>query len=137
MGCISAYEISNVHIWKCTMNAERYIQVLEQHMLPSRYHLFQGRSWIFHQENVTAFFGEDSGCSPSRKLCCFQQLKIFGTSYRAARIWYLTRTGSIFSSRSRSWFPWFPDVYRLLLKEERMLHSNKHGPGPSFRWVAN
>jgi len=26
-----------------------------------------------------------------------------------------------------------PDVYRLLLKEEGMLHSGKHGPVPTFK----
>ena len=28
--------------------------------------------------------------------------------------------------------PQFPDVYGLLLKEEGMLHSGKHGPVPTF-----
>lgn len=36
MGCISAYGMSSLHIWKCTINAEKYIQVLEQHMVLSR-----------------------------------------------------------------------------------------------------
>uniref|UniRef100_A0A9J8ALM0 Insertion element IS150 protein InsJ-like helix-turn-helix domain-containing protein n=1 Tax=Cyprinus carpio carpio TaxID=630221 RepID=A0A9J8ALM0_CYPCA len=35
-----------------TVNAERYIQVLEQHMLPSRRRLFQGRPCIFQHDNV-------------------------------------------------------------------------------------
>lgn len=33
-----------------------------------------------------------------------------------------------FSPTSNSWCPQFPDVYELLLKEEQMLHSGKHGP---------
>ncbi len=33
--------MGSLHIWKGTINAERYIQVLEQHMLPSRRSLFQ------------------------------------------------------------------------------------------------
>ncbi len=36
-----------------TMNAERYIKVLEQHMLPSRRRLFQVRPCIFQQDNAT------------------------------------------------------------------------------------
>ena len=39
-------------IWKGTINAERYIEVLEQHMLPSRQCLFQGRPCIFQQDNA-------------------------------------------------------------------------------------
>lgn len=35
-GCISAYGVGHLHVLKSTMNAERYIKVLEQHMLPSR-----------------------------------------------------------------------------------------------------
>ncbi len=34
------------------MNAERYIKVLEQHMLPSRWCLFQGRPCVFQQDNA-------------------------------------------------------------------------------------
>ncbi len=34
------------------MNAERYIKVLEQHMLPSRWRLFQGRPCVFQQDNA-------------------------------------------------------------------------------------
>ncbi len=40
---MSACGMGSLHIWKGTINAERYIQVLEQHMLPSRRRLFQGR----------------------------------------------------------------------------------------------
>ncbi len=45
-GCMSACGMGSLHIWKGTINAERYIQVLEQHMLPSRRRLFQGRPCI-------------------------------------------------------------------------------------------
>ncbi len=34
------------------MNSERYIKVLEQHMLPSRQRLFQGRPCVFQQNNA-------------------------------------------------------------------------------------
>ncbi len=34
-GCISAYGMGSLHVLEGTMNAERYINVLEQHMLPS------------------------------------------------------------------------------------------------------
>ncbi len=35
-GCISAYGMGSLHVLEGTMNAERYIKVLEQHILPSR-----------------------------------------------------------------------------------------------------
>ncbi len=38
---ISAYDMGSLHVLEGTMNAERYIKVLEQHMLPSRRLLFQ------------------------------------------------------------------------------------------------
>ncbi len=41
MGGISAYGMGSLHVLEGTMNAERYIKVLEQHMLTSRRCLFQ------------------------------------------------------------------------------------------------
>ncbi len=51
-GCMSACGMGSLHIWKGTINAERYIQVLEQHMLPSRRRLFQGRPCLFQHDNA-------------------------------------------------------------------------------------
>ncbi len=51
-GCISAYGMGSLHVLEGTMNAERYIKVLDQHMLPSRRHLFQGRPFVFQQDNA-------------------------------------------------------------------------------------
>ncbi len=51
-GCMSACGMGSLHIWKGTINAERYIQVLEQHTLPSRHRLFQGRPCIFQHDNA-------------------------------------------------------------------------------------
>ncbi len=50
--CISAYSMGSLHVLEGTMNAERYIKVLEQHMLPSRQRLFQGRPCVFQQDNA-------------------------------------------------------------------------------------
>ena len=68
-GCISAYRMGSLHIWKGTINAERYIQVLEQHLLPSR-RLFQGRPCVFQQDKAKPTYCicyiivivEESGC---------------------------------------------------------------------------
>ncbi len=51
-GCIGAYGMGSLHVLEGTMNAERYIKVLEQHMLPSRWCLFQGRPCVFQQDNA-------------------------------------------------------------------------------------
>ncbi len=51
-GCISAYGVGSLHVLELTMNSERYIKVLEQHILPSRRHLFQGRPCVFQQDNA-------------------------------------------------------------------------------------
>ncbi len=51
-GCMSACGMGSLHIWKGTIDAERYIQVLEQHMPPSRHRLFQGRPCIFQHDNA-------------------------------------------------------------------------------------
>ncbi len=51
-GCISAYGLGSLHVLEGTMNAAMYINVLEQHMLPSRRLLFQGRPCVFQQDNA-------------------------------------------------------------------------------------
>ncbi len=54
-GCISAYAMGSLHVLEGTMNAERYIKVLEQHTLPSRRQgiaLIQGRPCVFQKDNA-------------------------------------------------------------------------------------
>ncbi len=51
-GCISAYGMGSLHVLEGTMNAERHINVLEQHMLPFRRRLFQGMFCVFQQDNA-------------------------------------------------------------------------------------
>ncbi len=52
-GCISAYGMGSLHVLEGTMNAERYIKVLEQHMLPSRRRLFQQDNAKPHTAAIT------------------------------------------------------------------------------------
>ncbi len=52
-GCISAYGMGSLHVLEDTMNAERYIKVLEQHMLPSRRRAFQQDSAKPHTAAIT------------------------------------------------------------------------------------
>ena len=47
--CINVHGMSDLHICEGPINAERYLQVLDQHMLPSRQRLFQG---LFQEDNA-------------------------------------------------------------------------------------
>ncbi len=51
-GFVSALGKGNLHFCDGTINAEKYIEILEHNMLPSRRHLFQGRPCIFQQDNA-------------------------------------------------------------------------------------
>ena len=52
MGEHKCIRYRQVAIFGGTINAERYIKVLEQHMLPYRWHLLQGRPCVFQQANA-------------------------------------------------------------------------------------
>ncbi len=52
-GCISAYGIDSLHVLEGTMNAEKYINILEQHMLPSRWRVFQQDNAKPHTAAIT------------------------------------------------------------------------------------
>ncbi len=54
-GCVSAFGKGNLHFCDGTINAEKYIEILEHNMLPSRRHLFQGRPCIFQQDNAKPY----------------------------------------------------------------------------------
>ncbi len=51
-GCVMHTVIGSLNVLEGTMNAERYMKVLEQHMLQSRWRLFQGRPCVFQQDNA-------------------------------------------------------------------------------------
>ncbi len=52
-GCISAYGMGSLHVLEGTMNAEKYIKVLEQHMLPSRWRVFKQDNAKPHTAAIT------------------------------------------------------------------------------------
>ncbi len=52
-GCISVYGMGSLHVLEGTMNAERYIKVLQQHMLPSRRRVFQQDNAKPHTAAIT------------------------------------------------------------------------------------
>ena len=51
-GCISSHGMGDLHFCEGNINAEKYIQILEQHMLPSKQRLFHGRPCLFQQDNA-------------------------------------------------------------------------------------
>ncbi len=52
-GCISVYGMGSLHVLEGTINAEKYIKVLEQHMLPSRWRVFQQDNAKPHTAAIT------------------------------------------------------------------------------------
>ncbi len=63
-GCVSALGKGNLHFCDGTINAEKYIEILEHNMLPSRRHLFQGRPCIFQQDRKRVRVLDWPACSP-------------------------------------------------------------------------
>ena len=55
-GCVSGHGMGNLHICEGTINAERYIQVLEQHMLPGWQHMLTSGDVFFR--DVPAYFSK-------------------------------------------------------------------------------
>ncbi len=53
MGVHKSYDMGSLHVLEGTMNAERYIKVLEQHMLPSRGNVFQQDNAKPHTAAIT------------------------------------------------------------------------------------
>ena len=54
--CIGAYGIVNLHNWKGTINSERYIQLLEEHVLTSICGIFHGRPCIINTRQLQQDF---------------------------------------------------------------------------------
>ncbi len=75
-GCISAYGMGSLHVLEGTMNAERYIKVLEQHMLPSRWRVFQQDNAKPHTAAITTAWLH------SRRVRCWIGLQSRSFTYR-------------------------------------------------------
>ncbi len=61
-GCVSSYGMGSLHVLEGTMDAERYIKVSEQHMLPSRWRVFKQENHILQLLQQHGFVVEESGC---------------------------------------------------------------------------
>ncbi len=70
MGCTSAYSMGSLHVLEGTMNAERYIKVLEQHMLLSSRRVFQQDNAKPYAAAITTAWLRSR--SPCAELACLQ-----------------------------------------------------------------
>ena len=101
-GCISANGTDNLHIWKGSISAERYIQVLEQHVFP--YEL--------------ACLNQDISAVPNIVHHETQTKTKKTQNCRAARNLYKTVMGQHSSPKGpAAGLLISPDIYRLLLKD--------------------
>ncbi len=85
-GVHKCIRMGSLHVLGGTMNAEKYIKVLEQHMLPSRRCLLQWRPCVFQQDNAklhtaaitTAWLRSRRVLVPNWPACSPDVLKIRG-----------------------------------------------------------
>ncbi len=150
-GWIWAYGMGSLHVLEGTMNAERYIKVLEQHMLPSRWCLFQGRPCVFKQDNATTH-NADITTAWLRSIrvlvlnwpACSQDLSPIENIWRIIKRKIRQRrpqTGNLLQARMwpncNTKTPETPNLdaqtsSKLFWKEEKMQHHGKHAPIPTI-----
>ncbi len=147
-GCISAYSMGSLHVLEGTMNAERYIKVLEQHMLPSKRRLFQGRPSVFQQDNakphtaaITTALLRSWRVRVLNWPACSPELSAIENIWRIIKrkIFFRKRTLQQLETyirqewdQTRTPKPGCPDVFKLFWKEEQILHHGKHDPVPTI-----
>ncbi len=79
-GCISAYGLGSLHVLEGTINAERYIKILEQQMLSTRRRVFEQDNAKPHTADITTAWVR-SRRVPLLNFILFKsknKLKIFG-----------------------------------------------------------
>ncbi len=150
-GCICAYGMGSLHVLEGTMNAERFLKILEQHMLPSRRRLFQERPCVFRQDNAkphaaaitTAWLRSRRvwvmnwpACSPDlspiESIWCIIKLKYVKDDHKLFSSWkpISGKNGTKFQHQnSRNSMP---RCLQTVLKEEEMLHHGKNAPVPTI-----
>ncbi len=95
-GCISAYVMDSLHVLKATMNAERYIKVLEQHMLPSRLRVLLKNNEKPHNEAITTAWLHSRRVRVLNWPACSPELSPVENSWRIIKrnIWKMTTNSS-------------------------------------------
>ncbi len=73
-GCISGYGICSLRVLEGTMNAERYIKVLEQHQLPAWWYFREGLVYFNRtiQNHILQLLKTAWLLSPCAELACLQ-----------------------------------------------------------------
>ncbi len=145
----------SLHVLEGTMNAERYIKVLEQHMLPSRQCLFQGRPCLFQQDNAkphtaaitTAWLRSRRvrvlnwpACSPDlspiENIWCIIKRKIrqrWPQTLQQLEIYIRQEWDQIPTPKLQKLITSMPRrLQTILKKEEEMLLHGKHAPVPTI-----
>jgi len=154
---ISASGTGNLHIWKGSIAAERYKQVLESNIWP----LLQGRPCMFQQDKVKPHPASVpaarlrsrrvqllhwAACSPDvsqpGNICtdllqsrCFTTWKHLKYNKEEPGLLYQTGTGQRSSARGPAAALLSSRCFQMLLKEEGMLHSGKHDFEVHVRWI--
>ncbi len=153
-GCISAYGMGSLHVLEGTMNAEWYIKVLEQHMLPSRWRLFQGKPCVFQQDNAkphtaaitTAWLRSRRvralnwpACSPDlspiENICRIIKQKVcqrWPRTLQQLETYIRQEWDQIPTSILQKLITSMPRRLQTFWKEEEMLHHGEHAPIPTI-----
>ena len=118
VGCKSACRTGNLHIWNGTIKADIIVQILQQR-LPSRL--------LFHRR--TCIFQQDSAKLHTTSITTEQlHIRRFWVLDWPACSHFTNWKNSVQHETKYEKDPQIPNIYRLLLKDEGMLHTGKHGP---------
>ncbi len=97
-GCICAYSMGSLHVLEGTMNAERYIKVLEQHMLPSRRHVYQQDNAKPHTAAITTAWLHSRRVRGLNWAACSPDLSPIENIWRIIKRKYVKDDHELFSS---------------------------------------
>ncbi len=146
MGCISAYGMGSLNVLEGTMNAERYIKVLEQHMLPSRWLVFQQdnakphtaaitTAWFLSRVRVLNWPAYSPDLSPIENIWCIIKRKIhqrWPQTFQQLETYIRQKWGQIQTPKLLKLIASLPRVFKLFGKEEEMLQHGKYAPVPTI-----
>ncbi len=142
-GCISAYGMGSLRVLEGTMNAERYIKVLEQHMLPSRWCVIQQNNAKPHTAAITTAWLRSRRVRVLNWPACSPDLSPIENFWRIIKRKILQRRprtlqqletyirqewDQIPTPKLQKLITSMPRHLQTVLKGEEMLHHGKHAP---------